>query len=521
MTDMILFDGNVVTMDAQGKREQAIAIEGDRIVAVGSSRAMLELGNENTRLINLEGRTVLPGLIDSHTHLFLTGLSLASVPLGQAGSVAEVCELIGERALRTGPGRWVYGMGCVPWRLREARLPTMAELDAVAPHNPVYISAATFHSGATNSVGFAQIGLNPDLPGIDKDASGRVTGAFVSDDTHFAAAATAFGALTGDEISEMYSAAAGFAASRGVTTLHCLEGQFMRDDADVMALLDLSGRLPVHIVLMYQTMDVQRVVELGLPRIGGCLTIDGAGFDHTALMYEPYTDDPSTKGDLYIPVDKVRSFVLAAHRAGLQIGMHAIGDHAIDILVGAYAEAAKVEPREDCRHRVEHFYVPSEWAITQARELGLALPMQPAFAWSWDRGPGSEYERIWGRQRADRAEPFARLCDEGLVVSGGSDSPVTEINPLLGIHGAANHPYPTRRVSVETALRMFTVNGAWVAFEEDDKGTLESGKLADLTVVDGDPLKAPETIKDLTVEMTIKAGEVVHESLRARPGDRR
>ena len=272
--------------------------------------------------------------------------------------------------------------------------------------------------------------------------------------------------------------------------------------------------LPVHTVVYFQTMDVTRVVELGLPRIGGCLTIDGSGFDHTALMYEAYTDKPLTKGDLYIPEARIREFVSQAQAAGLQVAMHAIGDRAVDILVSAYAEAVGDGSRGDCRHRAEHFYIPSDWAIEEADRLGLALPMQPAFSWTWDREADSECARIWGRRRADRAEPYARLLDRGMMVAGGSDSPVTEINPLLGIHAAANAPHPGRQVSVDDALRMFTVNGAWAAFEEREKGTVEVGKLGDLTIIDGDPYAEPERIKDLSVEMTIKRGEITYEAGR-------
>ena len=181
------------------------------------------------------------------------------------------------------------------------------------------------------------------------------------DDTVFPAVRTALGSLSDEDMGAMYRAVAAHAAGRGVTTLHCLEGQFVEADRDVDVLLRLGPELPVHTVVMFQTTDVQRVVGSGLPRIGGCLTIDGAGFERTALMYDPYPDDPTNYGDLYIPEEKVRSFVLEAHRAGLQIGMHALGDRAIDILVGAYAEAMKDTPRDDCRHRVEHFCFPTPW----------------------------------------------------------------------------------------------------------------------------------------------------------------
>jgi predicted amidohydrolase YtcJ len=157
--DMVLFDGNVITMAVPDRRQQAVAVDGGRIIAVGDSQSIRDLADPNTRMVDLAGKTVLPGLIDSHVHLFLTGLGLSAVALRVAASVADVCDAIRERARDTLPGRWVYGMGCAPWGLKEARYPTLSELDEAAPENPVYISAVTFHSGATNSLGFREIGL--------------------------------------------------------------------------------------------------------------------------------------------------------------------------------------------------------------------------------------------------------------------------------------------------------------------------------------------------------------------------
>jgi predicted amidohydrolase YtcJ len=512
--ELVLTNANVIPMAVPSKREQAIAIRDGRIVMVASSRAVAEMASANARVVDLQGRTVLPGFIDSHMHCFLTGLQSIAARLETARTVDDVCELVHQRARDCEPGQWVYGLGCMPWALREGRYPTIADLDRAAPRNPVYIMAQTVHSGAANSAAFRTIAIDPSTPGVEKDPAGRPTGSFLSDDTHFAAARIAFGALSDEEIALLYECVAKSVTRVGVTTLHCLDGQFIDDDRDVSVLLDVQHRLPVRTVLMYQTMDVKRAKDLGLPRIGGCLCVDGAGFDHTALMYEPYADAPETCGDCYIDEARIRSFVREAHAAGLQIGMHALGDRAVDILVRVYKEVMEASPREDCRHRVEHFYVPSDWAVEQAQQLGLALAMQPAFPWMWDRGTDTDYERVWGRERSDRAEPFRELCDRGLVISGGSDSPVTQVNPLLGIHSAANHPHPARRVGVEDALRMFTVNGAWVEFGEKEKGTIEIGKLADLVVVDGDPFLETARIKDFSVEMTIKGGEVVFERAR-------
>lgn len=503
--DLILSNGNVISMCVPNKREQAIAIHGGRVVAVGSTRTVSRLATSDCRVIDLQGRTVLPGFIDSHTHCFLTGLSLTAALVGTAKTVSEVCERVREKSATTADSEWVYAMGCVPFALREKRFPTRAELDVAAPRNPVYLSASTFHSGATNSLGLKLIDPDPAMAGVERDpATGELTGSFLTDTAHFFAVRRAHARLTEEAIAELYANAAKLAASRGVTTLHCLEGMFVDGDRDALVLHRVAPSLPVHTVLMYMTFDVSRALEMGLPRIGGCLTIDGAVFEHTALYHEPYADDPTTCGDLYIPEEKVRAFVTEAHRAGLQIGMHAIGDRAIDILVRAYAEAQAAFPRDDCRHRVEHFITPSEWAVGEARSLGLALPMQPIFSYGWN----PEYHHFMGDERADRSDPFRRLCSMGVVVSGGSDSPVTEIDPLLGVHSAVNNPNPHRSVSVEDALRMFTINGAWAAFEEHEKGTLEAGKLADIVVIDRDPYLEPDHISEFTIEMTLCAGEV-------------
>jgi predicted amidohydrolase YtcJ len=213
---------------------------------------------------------------------------------------------------------------------------------------------------------------------------------------------------------------------------------------------------------------------------------------------------------LNISEEDVRAFVFEAHQAGLQIGMHAIGDHAVDIVVRAYADAIDRWPRDDARHRIEHFHAPTEWAIAEARRLHLALPMQPIFSYLWDRPPDDHYIRLWGEERTNRCEPFQRLCGLGMMVSGGSDSPVTPIDPLLGIHSAANNPNPTRRTTMAEALRLFTINGAWTGYEEHDKGTIEPGKLADLTAIDLDPYAHPDRVKEANVGLTVVGGRIVH-----------
>lgn len=506
-SSLALVNGAVITMDPARPRASAVATRDGRIVAVGDRADIERLDPEPGEVIDLHGATVLPGLIDSHVHAFSTGMALCSADLAGARDVEDVCRRMREHSARSRDGRWAYGFGCAPWTLKEQRFPTVAELDAALGDRPAYITSVTFHSGATNTAGLRELGADPAFVAA---AEGQEAGWFIDDDRHFAAARIAFGSLSDADIIDRYRRVAELAASRGVTTLHCLEGQFIEGDRDVQVLHERADDLPLHVVLMYQTMDVDRVLAMGLDRIGGCLTVDGACFEHTACFYEQYLDKPDTCGRLNYSEEEVAAFVDRAHRAGLQIGMHAIGDRAIDVLVRAYDSAMRAYPRADCRHRVEHFQLPTEWAIERALALQLALPMQPIFSYLWDNPEDSDYDRSFGHERAERMEPLRRLAELGLTVSGGSDSPVTPIGPLRGIHAAANNPRASRRTDVDTALRMFTTNGAWVGREENERGAIVEGMCADLVVIDRDPHADPAEIGDARVELTVHDGVVTY-----------
>jgi predicted amidohydrolase YtcJ len=255
---------------------------------------------------------------------------------------------------------------------------------------------------------------------------------------------------------------------------------------------------------------------LGLPRIGGCLLVDGAYAEHTAALLEPYTDDSSTKGVLYFSDEELNDFVGRGHRAGLQISMHAIGDAAIEQLLNAYEQALAADPRSDHRHRIEHFSLPTPEHIERAAHLGVALGMQPIFA-SMPEGdevgsrlPGLEF---LGPERYARRHPYRAIVDAGILVAGGSDSEQRPESPMAGIHAVVNHPDEERRLTVMEALSLFTTNAARIAFEEDEKGSIEPGKLADLVILGGNPLTAdPRTLGDIPVRMTIVGGEIAYRS---------
>ena len=262
----------------------------------------------------------------------------------------------------------------------------------------------------------------------------------------------------------------------------------------------------------FQATDVLKAQAWGLERIGGCLLADGSYGEHTTALKEPYFDDPATRGDLYFNDRELDDFVGRAHRAGLQISLHAIGDRAIEQVLSAYERALKKWPREDHRHRIEHFSLPTRAQIEKAAELGVAVAMQPNFAaLPPDHQPGAfrvaGYKQL-GPERISRRHPYRWILDAGVLVAGGSGTRTPD--PLEGIRAVAAHPEEERRLTTYEALSLFTVNAARIGFQEKEKGTLEPGKAADLVVLNRNPLTLePDRLDHVRVEMTI-AGGVIH-----------
>ena len=509
---LALANGRIITMAGPDIDRGTLFIENGRLTELLEGQHASDTGHSAQRMIDLKGKTILPGFIDSHTHLVLTGFSMESVNLSGARSLKDVFELIRDQVSHSESGHWVFGTQLVHRLLREKRNPTMDELDRVSPENPVWLIANTCHSSVVNSLGFERVGLSQHSPGVEKDpTTGSPTGAYVTDQSHFEAHRRIFSSLSHERIQRMIERACDCAVMKGVTTLHALDGS-PENDRIFKILLETMPRMPLRIVPYFQTMDVIRVLNMGLPRIGGCLALDGAWLEHTVALREPYHDLPDSRGMLFYTDQNVESFVQRAHESGLQVSMHAIGDAAIEQILTAYEKALARRPRNDHRHRIEHFSLPSDDQIERARDLGIVAAMQPMFSYNIG-GPNGAYVQYLGEDRASRVEDFRMLLDHGIRVSGGSDSPVTPINPLMGIHAAVNNPFVHHRVSVEEALQMFTTNGASAAFEENSKGTIEVGHLADLVVLDDNPKTvASQRLDAIRVVMTLVGGEIVWQS---------
>ena len=494
-------------MDDRDSRYEAMAVERGRIVKVGSNQDMAELVEAGWPVQDLEGRTVLPGFIDSHQHLGLTGQVLNGIDFQGTKSLQTVFDRIREAAKTARPGAWVLGYTLNDFSLKERRMPLKEELDAVCADNPVMIVHTSWHMCSLNTRALEILDPPVDLPGMDLKADGSPTGV-VRDpgapDFVFPAVST----LTPLEVKlESFRKACQAALKQGITSLHCLEGGGF-GPGDTRVVLKNRDKLPVHVILWNQVMEVDDTVAMGLPRIGGCICADGAIDAYTAALFEPYLDQPGNCGTLNFTQEEMDEFILSAHKAGLQVAIHCETDRAIEQVLSAMEKAIAAYPRDDHRHRIEHCEIPTEDQVKRMGRAGILAGMQPAFIhYLVDM---EDYEKRFGMDRLRWMHPYRTMIDNGVIMSGGSDCPITPHGPLIGIQTAVLHPIEQERITPLEAIRMFTIDAAYSAFEEAERGSIEPGKVADLVILSADPTSvAPEAIHDIKIVKTIVEGKPV------------
>lgn len=507
--DLAVRNANIITMNPYQPRAEALVIRDGQIVALGAWDDVTP-HVKGVRVLDLARRAVLPGFIDTHVHFLWTALSLAALDVSSAHDHPALQVIIKQAVAERHPGEMILGVGFTEYPLDALGFsPIIDALDAVAPDNPVYLMGVTGHASAVNSCALELLDLPERVPGVKRDATGRPNGLLADEANSLAVQGFSenFGAKA--EADQMLAPAVEKALSVGLTTIHALEGGTPGDDETVAEFLAAMPSLPLRFVLYYQTMDVDKVLKLGLPRIGGCILLDGDIGPRTAALTEPYADDPECYGTLYHTQDQVNAFVLEAHKAGLQIALHGVGDAAVEQALNAYEAAQRARPRDDHRHRIEHCEVIREDQIQRAQWLGVALAIQPPVNHYW---PHTDFIPSLGEKRAWKASPVRTLVRPGLLVAGGSDSTVTPLGPLIGVHAAVNHSNPSEQVTVYEALQLYTINAAGIAFQEQDRGSLEVGKLGDLVVLAEDPHAVdPREIKDIPVEMTVVGGDIVYQ----------
>jgi len=538
--NLILFNGRIRTFATETSTSEALACAGSRIVATGNADDIRRLAGPDTEVIDLKGRTAIPGLTDTHVHLSEKGTAEMELVdcrdfYVDVNSVSDILQRLGNAAAKAPKGSWIvaHGSPMQDFRINDKRFPDKHDLDRAVPDHPVSISFGA-HVTIANTLALAAAKitrdtLDPAGGHIRHDPqTGEPTG-----ELHERAqlivkkVAPEFNYL---QLKDGIVYALNQCLERGVTTVH----DIVRYAEPVRAYQEIykEGRMRARVSILPRVIESmiesKSLIELGLItgfgndwlRIGGVkMSIDGGITGRNACFHEPYENDEHNHGIIRIQQDELNHTVQVCHDAGLRCCVHAIGDKAFDMALDAYENAIEHSPRKDHRHRIEHM---GNWLATpkliqrMVRSNIVAIP-NIAFAYYI----GDAILDCVGERRLTKAFPFRTLLKNGVIIAGGSDSPgYWPVDPLRDIATAASRKMrwgdiwvPEERISVTEAFAMHTTTASWVGFEENDKGTLDVGKLADIAVLAEDPFAVPpEKIRELKVEMTLVGGEVKYQA---------
>ncbi len=453
----------------------------------------------------------MPGLIDTHVHLTGTGLANAHPEIAATRSAGALLHALRVVATEGRGPILVHGFDETTWD--DPRPPSIAELGDVSD-DPVVVVRVDGHLSLGNRAAIAASGALEE-PGVELDAGGEPTG-LMTERANERLKRWATSQLTDHHIQRLQLAAASTAASRGVTSVHEMSLPAERGLHDLEVLLGHREDLPVDVVTYLGTLDVAQAIELGMPRVGGDLPVDGSIGARTAAIEAPYEDRREARGVRYYEDAELLEFFRSGHAAGLQVGVHAIGDRGIEQVLSAWEQVYReLDSRERRhfrarRHRIEHFEMATDAHVERAAMLGLAISIQPAFDAAWG-GPGGMYERRLGPLRARAMNPFRSCLERGVELGVGSDAPITELDPMAGIAALERHHDAQQRLDRAQALHLSTYGGARLAHQESKKGALEPGMHADFAAFDVDPMVAAE-LDGVRPVLTVSLGREVFAS---------
>ncbi len=514
---LAILNANVITLNLKKPKAKAIAVYGKRIIAVGSNLEIRKYIGKKTCVIEARNMTVLPGLVDCHVHLASFGHLLQTLDLRDITSIKELKQKLREYIDKYPEKTWILGGRWDQEKFAERRYPTRWDLDDVISEKPVFLIRVCGHIGVANSKALQLAGITKSttIEGgrVDLDeVNGEPNGILMENALELVW--KAIPKVSFKELEEACILACQKAVESGLTGVHWLIGS--AEEIQVAHRLYSEEKLPLNVYLGIPVEFLDELDKLKLPtgfgnemvKIGFVkIFADGSLGARTAALKDPYSDKPETKGMMIYTQRKLNRLILKAHKAGLQLAIHAIGDYAVEAVLKAFSKALKKCSKKNHRHRIEHCSVLNPKLIKRIKSLGLIISIQPHFAFSdfWVA------DRV-GKKRARWVYPFKTLIREGIMVVSGSDCPVEPINPFLGIWAAvARKSFPEERLTLEEALKTYTLNAAFASFEEKDKGTIEVGKYADLTIVEGDLEKAElDKIKEVSVKMVIVNGKIVY-----------
>ena len=526
----IFTGGTILTMDPNCPRAEAVAVLGDRIIGVGTQQEIGELAGPGTKVIHLDGKTMVPGFNDAHSHLLQYGLDLTTVNLTPevCPNIAVMKERIAERAARTKPGEWIQGWGWDESRMDENRMPTADDISEAAPNNPVILFRTCYHVLVANRMALKLGGITENTPDpqggcIVRDSSGVATG-ILQDEAH-PLVLKVIPPWKKEDLKKALSIAGKVYNSCGITSTS--DGSSfleMQGEIPIWCESSLDGTLTVRTTALMAPAVADKIREAGISsRFGNDMFrfgavkyfMDGSLGGMTAGMTRPYLLPPCEKGLVYMEQEELNAKVKAEHDAGYQISIHGIGDRAISMILTAYEKALAENPRTDHRHRIEHASMSYPPILERIKKLGLDINMNPAFLYFL----GKSHVAAIGDDVAYEF-PMKSCFERGIPVSIGSDCPVEHCHPKYGIYGAVVRKTIAGQdcgraecLSMEQALYAMTMGGAHHTFEENIKGSITPGKLADFAVLDLNPLEIhPEDILNMNVLMTILGGKTVYEA---------
>ncbi|MBA3442587.1 MAG: amidohydrolase [Pyrinomonadaceae bacterium] len=546
--DTIYYNGKIVTMREAHPVAEAVAIRGNRFLKVGTNAEVLQTAGSHTKRVDLRGRTMLPGLIDSHTHPISAALSEREDPLPAMNSITDIQAYIRRRAARLPPDRVILIPKVFAPRLKEHRYPTRYELDAAAPER--FVMADNGYASVVNSHLLAKLGitrdtLQPPDGKIVKDSKGEPTGLILGAQQLLGQFRRDEPATQAEQVQALKSMQKAYNRVGITSTID--RGQ-VADGFRAYQELQRKGELTVRSYVTYRIsgQGTPQQVRAEIERIpfvtgwgdewlrAGSLKIvmDGGILIGTAYLREPYGantgvygyNDPHYRGILAVPRENVSEVARVANELGWQMTAHVTGGGSLDVLLDAYEAADRERPIRDRRFTVTHGNFPNQQAVTRAKKLGVVFDCQPA----WHHLDAPVLERVLGSERMSHFLPLRSLFDAGVIVAGGSDhmirfDPRQAINPyhpFFGMWMAITRRTvdgtvisPEQRIERMEALRMWTLAGAYLSFEEKIKGSIETDKLADLILITKDFLSCPEDeIKDIEVLLTVVDGRVVYQN---------
>jgi len=529
--DLVLRGGRIVTVDNDWSVAHALAIRDGRFVVVGADAQVASLIGPNTQVVELGGRTVVPGLIDSHLHQLFAALNGPAVQLLGAKTVADVQAAIGERVARTEPGKWVIASS--GWHesiLDEGRMPTRFELDKVSPNNPVFIPrgghVVTVNSRALELAGITRDTPNPDGGVIVRDEKGEATGVLLENATYLVRKILP---PPPSNMAELLKVAMRDLNSYGITGViepgvderaitlyraaHDAGEMTVRTDVLYRALRKTEVEKGIAAIKAQKNDDMLRFVGIKFLLDGG---VEGGRMSWPYRIVPGEQTDAAYRGLLLLPPggedEYVEGLKLIAD-AGLQAQTHAVGDETIDVIVRSYERVNREKPIRDLRWTIMHLFHPSDAAIRKMAEIGILATMQdhPVLL-------GHNQRRWWGDEHAAYAIPIRKVIDAGVLVGGGTDGPVVPVDPYLSMWWMTTRQVmkgyalgKEHAITAKEALTLYTINNARVMGVEKERGSIEPGKLADLAVLSQDILSVPpDAIRDTKAMMTVVGGKVVY-----------